>query len=1046
MDKEIITFSATQQTLIKTGGIDCFAGETVKYVEAQFDLGENWSGFDYIDAIWTNDGNFTQIAKTLDPQGVCIVPVEVLSSIGDVRVNLVGVTSEEDVITERLTTYPIFALGVNANVPLSGSETQPITPSQFDQFVAIVIAEVEKVTGMTAQAETLPAGSQATARYENGILYLGIPQGIQGEKGDTGETGNGIASVVYNADYTLTLVFDNGERFTTPPIRGERGPAGADGRDGTDGITPNLSIGNVETLEPTQDAYVTRRGTDDNPIFDFGIPKGQNGTVPDLDLILPTDTASGDIASITDGQSVVPVKSLKVTLEPIQSGSGTPSPDNVRPISGHTEVVTEVCGKNVWDEEWEQGSLNGNTGQPVTNNAWSRSADFISAVGNARYYVYVEGISSTNSCYAFFYRADKSFISSMMFVSSQIVTTPSDCRYIKIQYKRTIGEVGNYNVSINYPSTDTDYHAYDGSVIHTAIEGHYTPVGTNNVPYILRDTPDVDGDRLREKIVGGSVAWNQLCITPYSQTKDGLTYTRGEDGKSLSISGTATAVSYKRFVDVDLTIIGHVYFVDTSKAVSGLQFYNDGGGIATVVGGRNAVGKATASKAFYTRIDSGTEIDITLTPQIIDPTQLFGSIIADYIYSLEQSEAGAGVAFFKSLFPNDYYPYNSGELMSVKTSAHVMTDADENAVTYPLDDIELRGIPKLADGSLYYDGDTYEADGSVTRKYGIVDLGTLTWTYDSANNRFVSSQPYTNAVGASINDTANIKCSKYVASPYAYTSNSEKNLVIAIFANPYIAIRDTAYTNKDQFKASLQGVYLLYELATPTSESATPFEEIQKAFAGGTEAYTDDRTVPIPVGHDTEYLSRVVYGCTIDIVTGECVIDRAMVDLGSLSWSRVGDYFSARTSIKPVATWNTTPNMLCSCYLATYGNNVIGGSHADKVIGQNPAGTELYVADSSYTDATSFKSAVSGQTLVYELATPQTYQLDPQTISLLHGNNNVWSDGSVELTYNADVGLYIDKKLGTSGTRSLTSVRPTLSVSQDPAEDESEDASEEEIK
>ena len=298
MDKEIITFSATQQTLIKTGGIDCFAGETVKYVEAQFDLGENWSGFDYIDAIWTNDGNFTQIAKTLDPQGVCIVPVEVLSSIGDVRVNLVGVTSEEDVITERLTTYPIFALGVNANVPLSGSETQPITPSQFDQFVAIVIAEVEKVTGMTAQAETLPAGSQATARYENGILYLGIPQGIQGEKGDTGETGNGIASVVYNADYTLTLVFDNGERFTTPPIRGERGPAGADGRDGTDGITPNLSIGNVETLEPTQDAYVTRRGTDDNPIFDFGIPKGQNGTVPDLDLILPTDTASGDIASI----------------------------------------------------------------------------------------------------------------------------------------------------------------------------------------------------------------------------------------------------------------------------------------------------------------------------------------------------------------------------------------------------------------------------------------------------------------------------------------------------------------------------------------------------------------------------------------------------------------------------------------------------------------------------------------------------------------------------------------------------------------------------
>ena len=39
---------------------------------------------------------------------------------------------------------------------------------------------------------------------------------------------------------------------------------------------------------------------------------------------------------------VAPLKKLLVNLSPIQSGSGTPSPDNVRPISGHTEVVTIV--------------------------------------------------------------------------------------------------------------------------------------------------------------------------------------------------------------------------------------------------------------------------------------------------------------------------------------------------------------------------------------------------------------------------------------------------------------------------------------------------------------------------------------------------------------------------------------------------------------------------------------------------------------------------------------------------------------------------------
>ena len=46
--------------------------------------------------------------------------------------------------------------------------------------------------------------------------------------------------------------------------------------------------------------------------------------------------------------------------------------------------------------------------------------------------------------------------------------------------------------------------------------------------------------------------------------------------------------------------------------------------------------------------------------------------------------------------------------------------------SYPLDStLTLRGIPKLdANNNLYYDGDTYESDGTVTRKYGIVDLGT----------------------------------------------------------------------------------------------------------------------------------------------------------------------------------------------------------------------------------------------------------------------------------------------------------------------------------
>lgn len=57
-------------------------------------------------------------------------------------------------------------------------------------------------------------------------------------------------------------------------------------------------------------------------------------------------TATGDIATF-EADEATGVKSLVVEIEPIQSGSGTPSPSNVRAISGHTSVETSVTGRNL---------------------------------------------------------------------------------------------------------------------------------------------------------------------------------------------------------------------------------------------------------------------------------------------------------------------------------------------------------------------------------------------------------------------------------------------------------------------------------------------------------------------------------------------------------------------------------------------------------------------------------------------------------------------------------------------------------------------------
>lgn len=171
----------------------------------------------------------------------------------------------------------------------------------------------------------------------------------------------------------------------------------------------------------------------------------------------------------------------------------------------------------------------------------------------------------------------------------------------------------------------------------------------------------------------------------------------------------------------------------------------------------------------------------------IDLTKMFGADIANRAYAMEQLQAGSGIAWLKSygFLTKNYYSYNTGTLQSVKTTAHVTRNADNTIINnYPLDDIELRGPLKLVGNEIKYDGDVYEANGTVTRKYGY----------------------------------------------RAYEAGDES------LAN---AITD--------------GTHTVYKLNTPTTELADPFTSPQQVFADGTEEYIDNRTVPIPVGHETKY-------------------------------------------------------------------------------------------------------------------------------------------------------------------------------------------------
>ena len=178
MNKQAITFSASEQTLTKATGAEKFASNTVSYIEATFTLGTNWAGFDSVRAVWKSQ--YYDIATVLDEYGKCDVPAEVMYYKSKVFVNLVGSKVSGEEITDRLTTYPILAFTIDSEATIDGTETTDITPSQFEQFVDQVEgyadAAAESADDAAAAVGSLAPAYSSSSTYDVGdyVIYEGV--------------------------------------------------------------------------------------------------------------------------------------------------------------------------------------------------------------------------------------------------------------------------------------------------------------------------------------------------------------------------------------------------------------------------------------------------------------------------------------------------------------------------------------------------------------------------------------------------------------------------------------------------------------------------------------------------------------------------------------------------------------------------------------------------------------------------------------------------------------------------------------------------------
>ena len=482
-----------------------------------------------------------------------------------------------------------------------------------------------------------------------------------------------------------------------------------------------------------------------------------------------------------------------------------------------------------------------------------------------------------------------------------------------------------------------------------------------------------DGNAEIDKIVGDTVAWNQMI----PDSNRNYTNTSETDTRSYFQFMIQEAVSpYTKYVSQRFyTAIGEysVLFKPSSSA-TGVLFKHDGASTNLVMY-RGSNLPLTANHVYMFAADFKS-VDVTTIGgvvvqnlQFFDLTQMFGSTIADYIYSLEQSQAGAGVAWFKKLFPLDYYPYDEGTLLNVnpagiktvgfnaydkttgkaeliggnqyqitgtytslsystgevltpdstgcftptKTGELTVTGGEENTCVhltwsgYRNGDYEdywtrTRDIniqPYFPDG-LKRAGTVYDeiSKDKAIKRIGIVDLGTLTWTYDSTYAVFTASvNTYTSFPTPGPNNMG--VCSKYLVHGSVVASELA-NYDDTIFICPYnwssskwLLVRDTSYTDATAFKTAMSGVMLYYELAEPVeTQIDPPLNLLYQVSDFGTEQFlgagaTEPKTLPIiaDIVYDVNYRDTIknlpknyakVRGYYPDLYTGlaDNLIDR----------------------------------------------------------------------------------------------------------------------------------------------------------------------------
>lgn len=826
--------------------------------------------------------------------------------------------------------------------------------------------------------------------------------------GNRGAVGVGIADITFNDDYTMTITLTDGSTYTSGNLRGAQGIPGIDAEyDGeelviTEGNDTISDGGEVSTIRVKGETRVIRdRVTEEMALAEY-----------------PTREITGELIHLTDAAEA-PLKSLSITLTPTQSGSGDPSPTNVRPISGVDSVVVSRTGRNLYPILIGADSFSNNGGGThsdddgvlvvtTTTNTSSGVYSAVSAGSGSECTRMSTAFVGETVTYSFEAKANTTVTALIGYARNGRVTASLTTSWQKffstVVFNGTVDPFTAYtngtaatiqvrNLQIEFGSTATDYEPYQGdtysvSLPQTVYSGVVDVTGgtvtvthkfvsmklsdatkreetANTNRYTLVNVFDSIGEVIDKTDGSGKTICNMLSTYAYNTADTPHFYVVDRNALLFlpkDIDETMTA-------QVLATLATPVVISLTPKEITTLlnenYIWSNSGVISLTYRQKFDVRLTEAiAKILPTETASGDIVSISDGAENIPVKALSVAV--------EPKQAGSG-----DPSPDNVRAITGWDAVNVVRCGKNI---------YPV----VRNKTNSFGGVTFTASETGEItiSGTATSQ---VNLGCLTGFSGFNTNDFTVTE------------------GTYTVKAYGLTDGVSFIYGGASSVVPYKQLTASDNTGTFTVNATVKTGYNVLRIENGTTVNTTVKIQIERGSTATAYEPYQGTTYPIP-------LPSTVYGGTLDVASGVMTVDRAIITPNVYAKQSVNDNGIANYSfsVSSVGAADDSRRLESISNILPYGTNSISSETRPSFIIANAGTGYIRLRNSEVDTAEKANTWISnnGLYIVYCLNTKTTITLDPVTISTLLGKNTIYADaGQVSVCYRADVGLYIDKRI-----------------------------------